>query len=62
MAQFAEGDQEVLIMDVNGDVYTWRIAPDLWSRFACRVAGRSLTEAEWSQFLGERAYDPTCPD
>jgi len=30
--------------------------------FACRVAGRDLTEAEWSGQLGDRPDQETCPD
>ncbi|MEQ9330013.1 hypothetical protein [Thalassobaculum sp.] len=27
----------------------------------CHVAGRNLTRREWNQFVGERAYERTCP-
>ena len=29
--------------------------------FACRVAGRGFTEAEWSAQFGSRPYQETCP-
>jgi hypothetical protein len=32
-----------------------------WEQFACRVAGRNLTRAEWHDVLPNRAYRPTCP-
>ncbi len=32
-----------------------------WEQFACRVAGRNLTRAEWHGVLPNRAYRPTCP-
>ncbi len=36
--------------------------PDEWFRRACAIAGRSLTEAEWREFVpGDRPYDPACP-
>lgn len=31
-----------------------------WVRFACQVAGRELTRAEWSDLLPERSYRPIC--
>jgi WD40 repeat protein len=31
-----------------------------WERFACRVAGRDLTRAEWHDLLPNRAYQPVC--
>jgi hypothetical protein len=27
----------------------------------CRVAGRSLTEAEWAEFVTFKPYEPGCP-
>ena len=30
--------------------------------FACRLAGRDFTEAEWRQHFGGRPWQPTCPD
>ena len=31
-----------------------------WKAHACAVARRALTQAEWTQFLGGRAYTPAC--
>jgi hypothetical protein len=31
-----------------------------WTSEACSMAGRTLTRAEWSQFLPGRAYAPAC--
>jgi hypothetical protein len=27
----------------------------------CRMAGRNLTDEEWTQAFGNRAYEKTCP-
>ena len=34
--------------------------PATWSARACAMAGRSLTEAEWSRYLPDRSYGPAC--
>ncbi len=31
-----------------------------WSRLACSMAGRALTQLEWTQFLPGRPYHPAC--
>ncbi len=44
----------------TGRAYRWDIRPDALARQACRVAGRRLTRAEWTEFLPGRDYDPAC--
>ena len=44
----------------TGDAYRWDIRPESLVRQACRVAGRRLTHAEWTEFLPGRDYDPAC--
>jgi hypothetical protein len=34
-------------------VVVWDIDPDHQAGFACRIAGRDLTEAEWRTYLGD---------
>ena len=35
--------------------------PASWATYACKVANRTLTKAEWVQFVGsDAAYDPAC--
>ena len=36
--------------------------PGEWSDFACTVAGRDLTTEEWTRYLPDRPYRPTCSD
>jgi WD40 repeat protein len=45
---------------VDGAVVRWDLRPSAWVTAACRLAGRDLTEAEWRQHLGDRAYRKTC--
>jgi DNA-binding SARP family transcriptional activator/WD40 repeat protein len=44
----------------SGEAYRWDIRPESLVRQACRVAGRRLTRAEWTEFLPRRDYDPAC--
>ena len=32
-----------------------------WEQFACQVAGRNLTQAEWRAVLPNRSYMRVCP-
>jgi WD40 repeat protein len=45
---------------VDGSVVQWDLRPASWVAAACRLAGRDLTEAEWRQHVGDRAYRRTC--
>jgi WD40 repeat protein len=44
----------------NGRAYRWDLRPESLARRACRVAGRRLTRAEWTESLPGRDYDPAC--
>jgi WD40 repeat protein/class 3 adenylate cyclase len=59
VAQFAPGGD--LVIDNVTDTAQWPTDLRTWERFACRVAGRDLTRAEWSDLLPERPYRPVCP-
>jgi WD40 repeat protein len=43
-----------------GTSYRWDVRSSSWARFACEVAGRSLTRTEWSDLLPGRDYSPAC--
>ena len=58
-AQFApDGD---LVIAYSEDTVKWPMDPRKWMRFACQVAGRDLTPAEWSDVLPDREYRRVCP-
>ena len=60
-APFFTPDGAALIASYDtGRAYRWDIRPEALARHACRVAGRRLTRAEWSEFLPGRNYDPAC--
>jgi hypothetical protein len=42
----------------GGQGYAWDVRPSSWARYACAIAGRTLTHAEWQQFLPGRSYAP----
>ena len=44
----------------TGQAYRWDIRPASLVRQACLVAGRTLTRAEWEEFLPRRDYRPAC--
>ena len=49
-----------LLMIPLSNAFEWPIDVKSWQRFACRVAGRDLTPAEWHDLLPARAYRPVC--
>jgi WD40 repeat protein/class 3 adenylate cyclase/energy-coupling factor transporter ATP-binding protein EcfA2 len=59
VARFASGGD--LVIDNLTDTARWPTDLGTWERFACQVAGRELTRAEWSELLPERPYRRICP-
>jgi WD40 repeat protein len=49
-----------LLMIPLSNAFEWPTDVKSWKRFACRVAGRDLTPAEWHDLLPNRAYRPVC--
>ena len=45
----------------SGPVYEWDTDVTHAVDFACRVAGRGFSKAEWSAQFGSRPYQATCP-
>jgi WD40 repeat protein len=59
VAQFAtDGD---LVIAYLADAVKWPMDPRTWERFACKVAGRGLTPAEWDDILPDRDHQRVCP-
>jgi len=61
-AEFGRNPDSVLIAaEGNGPVFEWNTDVTHAVDFACRVAGRGFTEAEWTAQFGSRPYQETCP-
>ncbi len=54
-----DGDAVVAGYD-TGQAYRWDIRAASLVRQACGIAGRTLTRAEWDEFLPGRDYEPAC--
>jgi WD40 repeat protein len=54
-------DGRLIIPTTDGSVYVWDPSLRHAEEFACRLAGRDLTQDEWSQAFGDRPYEPACP-
>jgi WD40 repeat protein len=50
-----------LLIDYLADAAQWPTDLPTWVRFACQVAGRDLTRAEWADLLPNRPYQHVCP-
>ena len=50
-----------LLFPYLADAAQWPMDVGSWERFACQVAGRDLTPAEFHQILPTRAYMHVCP-
>ena len=49
-----------LLIQYNSDAAQWPTDVGSWERFACQVAGRDLTPAEWHAILPARPYMHVC--
>ena len=57
-AHFApDGD---VVIAYLGEGAIWPTDARVWQRYACQVAGRDLTRAEWSDVLPDRDYRRVC--
>jgi hypothetical protein len=45
----------------DGHGYAWDLSLSSLEQHACSVAGRTLTQLEWDQYLPGRPYQPACP-
>ena len=44
----------------SNSLIVWELDLQAWRRRACEIAGRNLTSAEWSQYVGAEPYRRTC--
>ena len=50
-----------LLIEYLADAAQWPTNVSAWEHFACQVAGRNLTRAEWRAVLPNRSYMRVCP-
>ena len=50
-----------LLIGYLADAAEWPMNVGAWERFACQVAGRDMTPAEFNQILPNRPYMHVCP-
>jgi DNA-binding SARP family transcriptional activator/WD40 repeat protein len=60
-AIFEHGGATLLAVNSDGTASNWPVSLSAWERRACTVAGRTLTRAEWSQFVPGQPYARVCP-
>ncbi len=60
-AAFGADVSSVVIASDNDGLYYWDTRRETAIEFACGLAGRDLSEAEWQQTFGDRPWQPTCP-
>ena len=58
--QFTPDGAYLFAITNAGRAYRWDVRPSSWARYACAVAGRTLTPTEWNDALPERNYEPAC--
>ena len=54
-------DGGALYFSAGGDILEIPVGIERVAALVCGRAGRRLTEAEWSRYLGDVAYRETCP-
>lgn len=58
---YLEDSSGLVIAAADGRTWTADTRTDTWTERACGIAGRNLTQAEWTQFFPSRPYHATCP-
>jgi DNA-binding SARP family transcriptional activator/WD40 repeat protein len=57
---FTPSGDGIVTVYASGEALSYNLRPSSWERRACAVAGRSLSRAEWAQYLPGRPYRPAC--
>ena len=60
-SSFIDDGHGVLIApEYEEPVFRWNTDIGHAIEFACAIAGRDLTRAEWTEAFGDRSYEPVC--
>jgi len=57
---FTPDGRRLLISSPNGLLTIWALTPRVWTRQACQVAGRDITQREWHKYIPDRRYTSVC--
>ena len=60
-ATFSPDGRTIVVTDTTGRVWLYPATAAGWETYACRLANRELTHAEWSQFVPGHPYQQVCP-
>jgi WD40 repeat protein/tRNA A-37 threonylcarbamoyl transferase component Bud32 len=60
MIDLSSDGAHLLEIHANGKGAVWDVDTESWKRRACDLANRTLTRAEWEEFLPGRTYEPAC--
>jgi WD40 repeat protein len=60
-AVIAQDGSTIAVADDSGQVWLYPATAPGWEAYACRVANRNLTPAEWKKFVPGQPYQQICP-
>jgi WD40 repeat protein len=60
-AAFSRDGRTILVTDATGRVWLYPATTAGWITYACRLANRELTRAEWSTFMPGHPSQQICP-
>ncbi len=55
-------DGKRVLLNTSDGLVELDLTPDHLVQAACQLAGRDLSENEWSTFLGDEPYRSLCPE
>jgi WD40 repeat protein len=59
-AAFGKAGDTLVTYNEDTGLVIWDMRVESWLAQACRIAHRSLSEAEWQRYIGTTPYRPTC--